>query len=109
MPTRVPHGFHRAALRLEVLFQRLGQRYGADRIALTGGDQHPARGFGGGGLRLERDERMHQHRSIEKLGLFDQHIGKNIRAIGKTEADDRTGLIMLPVCLLYTSPSPRDS
>ncbi|MNV31784.1 hypothetical protein D3C71_1231040 [compost metagenome] len=42
---------------------------------------------------------MHQHRSVEKLGLFDQHIGKNIRAIGKTEADDRTGLIMLPVRL----------
>ena len=124
MPARMPYRLHGSTLRLKVLFQRLGQRHRADRIALTRRDQHPARGFGRGNLRLERDERMHQHCGIEKPGLFDQHIGENICAIGKAETDDRTGLILLPVgldeirklpggpskiCLLYTSPSPRDS
>ncbi|MNL72517.1 hypothetical protein D3C87_1978410 [compost metagenome] len=40
---------------------------------------------------------MHQHGGIKKLRLFDQHICENIRAVGETETDYRTSLIVLPV------------
>ena len=78
---------HIDALVAQPFLEALGVRHGTDRIPAPGRDQHPASRQTRLRLRVERDQRMHEHRRVEERRVLHHRDGDDVRAVGISDGE----------------------